>query len=123
VAKARDDPPLLEWIAGAIGALAFAAMLVVLVSTGVRGGQAPPDIVATIGDIRTVEGGYVAEFTARNRGDVTAADVEVVATLANGTERRASFDYLSPHSERHGGFFFEDDPLGMQLHAEGYRDP
>lgn len=121
--KARDETPLLEWIVGGLGAMVFAAMLVVLVGVGVRGGDAPPDIVVRIDDVRAVASGYVAEFTARNEGDETAAAVEIVASLADGTERRASFDYLSPHSERRGGFFFETEPVGVRVRAESYSEP
>ena len=120
--SAKTKTPALEWAVGAAGALVFCAMLAVLVGVGVSGADAPPDIHIDVEAIERVESGYVLRFAARNEGDVTAADVDVIARL-NGEEHAARFDYLPPHSKRRGGFFFERDPHGARIAAEGYNDP
>jgi uncharacterized protein (TIGR02588 family) len=128
VTERKDKPPpALEWITGGIGALIFCVLLAGLISTGMST-DAPPSISVSTESVDAVENGYVLQFTARNDGDVTAADVEIAATLrtAGAAEvRRAHFDYLPPHSERRGGVFFESDPRQgeLALRAEGYNDP
>lgn len=123
----EPSTPRIEWIAGGVGALILAAMLAVLVMTGLSGDQ-PPSVTARIEGVQTTANGHVVEFSVRNDGEVTAADVEIVAELRSGAyveERRARFDYLPPRSERRGGFFFESDPRQgeLSLRAEGYNKP
>jgi uncharacterized protein (TIGR02588 family) len=120
-------PPTLEWIAGAGGALIFAAMVAVLIATGMSA-DAPPSISVTTERIQAVENGFVLQFVARNDGGATAAAVDIVAELRTGEtaeERRSHFDYLPPHSERRGGVFFDSDPRqgDLSLRAEGYNEP
>jgi len=122
-AKAIDQTPLLEWLVGGLGALIFCALIGVLVWNSGDGAQAPPDVRVDVERIQRTRAGYVLEFAAGNAGDVTAAQVEIVARLASGEERRARLDYLPPHSTRRGGFFFESDPRGAEIRAEGYADP
>jgi len=126
--KRKGDAPLLEWFVGGLGAIIFAGMLAVLLTTGLAGEDAPPSIHVKTERVAAVEGGYVLEFSARNASDVTAADIAVVAELRGGGEvqrREARFDYLPPHSARRGGFFFESDPRqgALVLRAEGYNEP
>lgn len=107
-----------------LGALIFVAMLGVLVSAGLSGADAPPDVRTRVERMAPVSGGYVVEFIAENAGDKTAADIEIVAELG-AEEARARFDYLPPHSQRRGGVFFRSDPRAgyLTLRADGYADP
>lgn len=118
------DAPLLEWVTGVLGALVFVAMLGVLVSAGLSGADAPPDIRTRVERIAPVHGGYVVEFVAENAGDQTAGDIEIIAGLGS-EEARARFDYLPPHSLRRGGVFLRSDPRAgdLALRADGYADP
>jgi uncharacterized protein (TIGR02588 family) len=128
-AKKKRAPPLLEWAAGILGAVLFAAMLTVIVWNGVSNGQAAPSIDVRIERIEAGPHGYAVSFAARNDGDATAAEVRLVATLqleSGATEEReATFDYLPPHSTRRGGFLFSADPRGrpLEIEAQGYADP
>jgi uncharacterized protein (TIGR02588 family) len=121
----RDSEPPLEWAAGILGALIFCAMIVVLVTNALSGADAPPNVRAHVEDITPVRDGYVVEFAAENAGDKTAADVAIIAELANGEHAEARLDFLPPHSVRRGGVFFQTDPRAgaMTLRAEGYADP
>jgi uncharacterized protein (TIGR02588 family) len=126
--RRKGEAPLLEWVVGGLGAIIFFGVLAVLFATGLSGEDAPPSIHVETERVAAVEGGYVLEFSARNNSDVTAADIAVVAELRSGADvqhREARFDYLPPHSERRGGFFFESDPRqgALTLRAEGYSEP
>ena len=126
--KRKMTAPLLEWVAGGLGAVVFFGMLAMLLTTGLSSRDSPPSIHVDVEQVTAVEGGYVLEFTARNESDVTAADIAVVAELRAGEEtqhREARFDYLPPRSERKGGFFFESDPRAgaLELRADGYNEP
>lgn len=122
---APGDTPPLEWLTGGLGVIIFGVMLAVLINSAINGANAPPDVRATVERISVVSGGYIVEFEALNSGDVTAADVTLAAELANGERSTAHFDYLPPHSARHGGVFFRSDPRAghLSLRAEGYSDP
>lgn len=121
---ASRETPALEWVVGVLGALVFCVVLAVLVMSGLRGADAPPDIEARVERVTPVRGGYVIEFVAENSGDRTAAGVEIVAELG-GETAGAQFDYLPPRSERRGGVFLQRDPRagGLTLRAQGYADP
>lgn len=125
----KSDPPLLEWIVGGAGAVIFAGILFVLLSNALSGADAAPSIRTRLTGIEPVADGYVVRFVAVNGGDVTAAQVRLEATLqAPGAATETSemtFDYLPPHSERRGGFFFRNDPRTgrIAIEADGYADP
>lgn len=127
--KKDRSEPLIEWIVGVLGAAAFLGMVGVLTWNGLRNDDAPPDVALTVERIVDGDGGYVVEFSALNRGDVTAAGLLVAAELrtAEGLAERheVTLDYLPPNSERVGGFIFEHDPNEgeLRLAAESYVDP
>lgn len=123
--RRSDATPMLEWAVGGAGALIFCAMLAVLIWAGLNGADRPPAIRVSVDGIARTETGYVLEIEARNEGELTAANVEITARLANGEESAATFDFLPPRSVRRGGFFFAHDPRGADLHisAGGYADP
>lgn len=119
------ETPLIEWLMGGLGAVVFCAMIAILVFAGLSGADGPPDVRARVQSITTTSDGYVVEFIAENAGASAAADVEIIAELADGESASARFDYLAPHSSRRGGVFFRSDPrVGrLTLRAEGYADP
>lgn len=61
-------------------------------------------------------------FEARNRGDITAAQMRIVATLAikdsEPEEHEATIDFLPPQSMRRGGFFFQHNPRNGGLDVD-----
>lgn len=120
--RKSHQAPLLEWLVGGVGALIFAAILIVLLSNALSDPGRPPDIVVEVDDIAPTREGYVVTFTAHNNGDTTAAAVEIAGEV-RGEARSATLNYLPPHSARRGGLFFAGDPRGVTLHAEGYQDP
>ncbi len=124
-----SSEPWIEWVVGVLGAAAFLGMIATLTWNGLRDESAPPDVTLTVERIVDGDGGYVVEFSALNRGDVTAAGLLVAAELrrAEGVAERheVTLDYLPPNSKRIGGFIFERDPSEgeLRLAAESYVDP
>jgi uncharacterized protein (TIGR02588 family) len=126
--EAEGSTPLLEWIAGAIGAVLFLAALAVLAAEGLAT-KAPPAIGARVVETHTQAGGWLVVFEAKNTGDQPAESVKFVLSLGNGEgagERREMvIDFIGPRSSRRAGVFFTSDPGGRELHIEpqGYLEP
>ncbi len=127
-AEAGDDTPLLEWVAGAIGAALFATALVLTLHPATRPRQ-PPDVTARVEAVSRVAGGWLVAFKAQNAGGETAENVTVTATLEDGGEavetRRAEIGFLPTHATRTAAIVFARDPQGLEivLHPEGFELP
>ncbi|MDZ4761448.1 MAG: hypothetical protein SGJ21_10285 [Alphaproteobacteria bacterium] len=125
---ADEETPLLEWIAGLLGAALFLGALAVTIANGFEQG-APPEISVQAGQVFMQRQGFLVEFEAANSGDATAAAVHFRATLRDGAQivetREVEIDFLPPHSVRSGGVIFARDPDGLQVTIEpvGYQDP
>lgn len=122
--------PWLEPAAGLIGVLLTLSMLGLLVRHAIRDDEAPPIVTVTAERIVALPGGgYVVEFTARNRArTATAAQLRIEGELrtATGPETaEATLDYVPARSEKRGGLYFVNDPRAgpLQLRAIGYSEP
>ena len=105
-----------EWITFGIS---VAVLLAVVVAIAIvwAGGESPAAPTATIKAARHVDQGYAVDVTVGNDGDVTAANVQVVATLTIGaevTEAEQVVDFVAGGEEMPLVFRFTDDP------AQGY---
>jgi uncharacterized protein (TIGR02588 family) len=127
--KSSSQVPALEWAFGFVGFALVAATIVFLAYEALTGGNAPPDIAVRADRIVAQDQGYLVEISATNRGDRTAAAVQVQAELKNGAETVESsevqFQYLPARSERKGGVYFTHDPrrLKLVIRARGYERP
>lgn len=123
-----DDTPLLEWIAGGVGALLFAGAIGVTLANGFAASK-PPTILASVDEAEPVGGRFRVEFEAVNSGDETAAAVHFEAVIREGETvietREAEIDFLPPHSQKRAGMFFDNDPTGRSVNvtAVGYQHP
>ncbi|MCB1884660.1 MAG: hypothetical protein KDG89_11825 [Geminicoccaceae bacterium] len=122
--------PILEYAVGGAGALLVAFMIgYLLVEAFVNDGGGPADIVLTQGAFHRQASGWRVPVTVENRGDRPAEAVELRAelTLEGGEVEAAALtiDYLPPHGEVEGAFFFQKDPNGggLKLRAVGYLVP
>jgi uncharacterized protein (TIGR02588 family) len=119
----------LEWIVAGLGALLAAGVLGVLVQEALTYEEGPPVIVAAIEDVTRTEAGHVVRFTAQNRGDTTAAEVTMAATLKEGDrvveEAEVTLDYVARKSSRKAGVVFERDPASatIEIKARSFRKP
>lgn len=117
-----------EWVAAAVSALIVLGILAILI-TEAAADESPPDITVRMDSVVTVGDGYVAQFTAANRGTNTAADVVITGELRDGStlieSGSATLDYIPGEAERGGGMFFRQDPRTLTLHlkAAGWQHP
>jgi uncharacterized protein (TIGR02588 family) len=124
MAKSKAKPPLLEWIASAIGLLLILGVLAVIARDAFNGSaDMAPDLAVAATRVRHSGTGYLVEFEARNLSPVTAAQVAIEGRLPGGETSTATIDYIPGRSARRGGPFFSADPRGVELRALGYQDP
>lgn len=128
--KPTRNVPWLERAAGLVGLLLTLAMLGLLVRHAIRDDDAPPAVTVAAERILALPGGgYVVEFTARNRArTATAAQLMVEGELRTpaGTETaEATLDYVPARSGKRGGLHFVNDPRSgrLELRAVGYSEP
>ncbi len=111
-----------------------ASCVVLLVVVGLIVGQmastsTPPAPVAEIRTPYRVEAGaFHVDVEVTNRGDETAANVQVTATLEiDGEETNAdqTIDFLAGHATQHLVFVFADDPGDgtLRVLVNGYSIP
>lgn len=123
-AKAKASPPLLEWIASAVGLLLILGVMGVIARNAFDGGtEATPDIAVSVIGAQRTSNGFLVEFEARNRSPVTAAQVTIEGALPGGETSTATIDYVPGHSVRRGGLLFTSAPRGVALRPLGYQDP
>ena len=125
-----ERTPLLEWVAGAIGAILTLTLLGVLGwQAWTHPGEVPPEVTVRLEDVQPAGGGFVARIAGVNLSPETAAAVEVEGVLSrDGAEVEtgtATLDYVPGHSEKRGGLFFAEDPRegNLRLRALGYQEP
>ena len=126
---AEGETPILEWIAGGIGAVLFIAALGVLAAEGLAP-KSPPAIEGRVVETLAQTGGWLVMFEAENAGDQPAESVKFVLSLGGegkgaGERREVVIDFIGPRSTRRAGVFFTMDPAGRELSIEpqGYLEP
>lgn len=118
-----------EWLVSGIGLALVLGAIGTLARSGLQGREHPPDIIVSADSVTRTQDGWRVHFTARNRGDMTAAAVTVEGELSRAGQpselRAARLDFVPGRSARGGGLFFAGDPrLGaLRLRAIGYTDP
>ena len=124
MARSKTRPPLLEWIASAIGLLLILGVMAVIARDAFNGSaDMAPEVTVTATRIRQSGTGFLLEFEARNLSPVTAAQLTIEGKLPGGETSTATIDYVPGRSARRGGRFFSADPRGVELRALGYQDP
>jgi uncharacterized protein (TIGR02588 family) len=117
-----------EWAVGAVASAMVVAMVVTLLLAG-RREQTPPRFAITVDAVVASGADYLVQFSIRNEGRKTGAQVIVEGELKgdDGEPETSSvtFDYVPGGSVRHGGMLFRRDPRTAQLTLRplGYRDP
>jgi uncharacterized protein (TIGR02588 family) len=124
MAKTKAQPPLLEWIASAMGLVLILAVMGVIARDAFNGSAGlAPDIQVAATGVRQSEAGFLVEFEARNLAPITAAQVAIEGKLPGGETSTATIDYVPGRSVRRGGLLFSADPRGLELRALGYQNP
>lgn len=125
----HDATSPLEWAVAAVSALVVLAVVGFLLYEALGEAPTPPDVRVTVTVVRALERGHLVEFDATNRGQTTAARVEVEGTLRRGgatvEAASATLDYVPAGGTRRGGLYFSEDPRGyaLELRARGYARP
>lgn len=125
----HDGTSPLEWAVAAVSALVVLVLVGFLLYEALGEAPTPPDVRVTATAVRALEGGHLVEFDATNRGETTAARVEVEGTLRRGgatvESASATLDYVPAAGTRRGGLYFSEDPRGhaLELRARGYARP
>lgn len=129
IIKGTASGDAVEWLLGAISAVAVAALIGFLLHHALASPSLEPEIEVTAGRIGQRGGTYYVDFRALNRGKTTAAAVTVEGTLTDGQRTvetsEVTFDYLPAQSEQQGALAFQSDPEShrLELTVKGYRDP
>ena len=126
--RARDPRTMAEWVTFAV-AVALVLAVVALVLSEVPGGKVPPSPVAEVGEVEERDGRFFVPVRVENRGERTASDVRVEATLAvDGDEVEEAdqlVDFLSGGEVEELEFVFDEDPDrgSLEIRVTGYRLP
>ncbi len=124
-AGSRARIPRAEWVVAGLSALVILGAAGFLAARGARPAM-PPDLVASIDTVSGGDGRWSMRVRVENRGDRTAAGVEVEGTLEPGGETGGfTLDYVAGHSTAHGTLLFGADPRTrrLALRVRGYADP
>lgn len=118
-----------EWIVAAVSGLLVLGAMGVLLHEAITERPTPPRIEVAVDSVARSGSGYVAEFTARNSGNQTAAGLSIAGELRSDTgsvERsEVTIDYLPARSTIRGGLFFREDPRRyvLEIRPLGYGEP
>lgn len=118
-----------EWLTFTVSALLL-SLVVALIVVQIPGEHAPPAPVATqAGAVRAERGEFFVPVDVENKGEETAQNVQVLATLtaADGTEIVADqlVDFLAGGEVERVEFVFDDDPREgeLEITVSGYSVP
>jgi uncharacterized protein (TIGR02588 family) len=117
--------PRAEWAVAGLSALLILGAVGFLAVRATRP-AAPPDLVALVDTVTGRDGRWTVRVRVENRGDRTAAAVEVEGTLGAAGERSGfTLDFVAGRSARHGALLFAGDPRTRPpaLRVRGYADP
>lgn len=116
-------PPVLEWVTASLGLLIVGTALGLTLIQGLNGSDRPPDLSLAAGEARRTSAGWVVEVEVANRGDETAAGVQVEGRLGAETAS-AELDYVPGSGEARASLRFDGDPRrGLELAVLGWSEP
>ncbi|MDP1793898.1 MAG: hypothetical protein Q8K63_07140 [Acidimicrobiales bacterium] len=113
----RRERTSAEWVTFAVAALVLLTMIGLIAREAVKS-DAPPRPVATIGPTKQVGERYEVSVSVKNRGDLAAEQVQVLASLevdGETTEGDQVVDFLAGGDEEELVFYFDDDPDDGEL--------
>jgi uncharacterized protein (TIGR02588 family) len=128
--KAKEERPArtsAEWVTFVVSCLILLGV-VILIAIQLPDGDNPPQPVAEVGQVRKVGEQFFVPVVVRNAGDLTAENVQVVASLTiddETTEGDQTVDFLAGEATQDLEFVFADDPADGELDVRiaGYSRP
>ena len=125
----RQPGEIWEELLGGVGLVLVISIISYLLYQSSQPNQ-PPTLMIEAERIVAQEKGYLVQIRVTNQGDKTASSAMVEGTLvdAGGNTVESSditFDYVPPHSQRHGGLIFQANPgeYQLELQSRGYVEP
>lgn len=118
-----------EWVVAAVSGFLVAAAIAFLIYDRMSLPSSPPAFELEVDSTTAVTGGFLVQFTIRNTGATTAADVQVEGSLHRDTVEvetsQTSLDYVPTRASRKAGLFFSKDPADyrLELRPVGYVQP
>ena len=113
----RKNP--LEWSVFAVALAIVAGCVAVLVSAIVRTGDAPPDLVVSMGTPQRVSSGFLVPVHVKNAGDETATQVLVALALEAGEQEleraEVTIAFVPRRSVREAMVVFQHDPACCRI--------
>ena len=117
-----------EWVTFGASLAVLGAIVAVIIALWVRG-EDPAQVAVHQDGVRTASNGtYLVDASVTNEGDVTAANVQVMATLTIGDtteEAEQVVDFVAGGEEEALVFVFQDDPAEgeLELVVASFADP
>jgi uncharacterized protein (TIGR02588 family) len=127
---AREQRPArtsAEWVTFVVACLILLGV-VALVSIQLPDGDNPPLPVTEVGQVRRAGDQFVVPVVVRNDGDLTAENVQVIASLTideETVEGDQTVDFLAGEATHDLEFVFAEDPAGgeLEVRVAGYSRP
>lgn len=122
-------PAMIEWVMAGLSALMVVLVVGLLIHDAIARDGGRPALVTEVGEMRSMEGGYVVDILVRNLGHATAAAVQVEGTLTLPDGRvetsAADLDYAPAESKRQVTLMFAADPAAgtLAVRPTGYAEP
>ncbi len=115
----------IEWVAAAISAFLYLALVVYLVGIGLFSPPGAPQLSVVIGEPRRLGGAVLVPFDLTNSGTATAADVVVSASNQTSGGGDVVFAYVPAGSVRRGTMVFRGDKshTDFQFFVTSFRTP
>lgn len=117
--ETKHQPTLAEWISFSISLSILTALISLVIFAWTQQKNTPPIVtLQTTETIREVEGQFYVPFTVTNTGGETAASIQIIAELKDGTYQETGeqeIEFLSGGELEEGAFIFSRDPRQGQL--------
>jgi uncharacterized protein (TIGR02588 family) len=123
------QPPLWEKTFALFGLVLTLGLLAYLGYQAIFGDTGAPIIEITVQSVTPRGDDYLVSFEAYNRGQETAASVEIEGMLSRRGQTvetgRVTLSYMPADSRLRGGLFFRNNPdeLELSIKAMGYAQP
>ena len=117
-----------EWVTFGTSLAVLGVIVAVIVALWIRGEDPAQVAVRQDGVRRGAAGTHLVDASVTNEGDVTAANVQVIATLTIGDtteEAEQVVDFVAGGEEEALVFVFQDDPAEgeLELVVASFADP
>lgn len=119
----------LEWIVFAVSLVLVLAVIGILLVSGTRGTDRPPQLRISVGEPAREADHYRVPVTVENSGDETVADLKVDVSLRSGSDivEQSEFTlmFVPRRSRREGAALFQRDPRCCEIvaRAVGFESP